>query len=230
MAKESDGGLVKLGDGRYRLSDGRMMTEAELDQAFENYFEVAELKDAENWAKRNQLELVMLYNAVAGASRSGALLRDPATQKDAMAAIDHAHGEVMGETFSTAVASVEHMSAVILAAMMRDINAIEDDYKEAARKGLTAPQALVKSQVLVAPSFIEGATPKNFVQAMIVAAVVKWIPLRGYHGSKRFFVTPASKDWDVLRRLKNTPEGHDWIDMAYAKAEQDSDDVLPDAQ
>lgn len=227
MSKEAERGLKKLDDGRYRLSDGMIMTEAELDQAMGNYFEREELKYAENRAKGNQFDLGMLYSAIAGASSSGVLLRDQATQRDVMAAIDHAHGEVMGETYSGAVADVEHMSAVTLAAMMQDINAIERHYRDTTNQGLSVPQALVRSPILMAPSFIEGLTPKNLIQAMIVASIVKWIPLRGYDDDKTFFVTPASKDWDVLRRLEATPKGQDWINMAYAQSERDASSTFP---
>jgi hypothetical protein len=222
-----NGEFKNLGDGSYQLSDGRIMTEAELDQALDIYLENAELKDAMGYALRNRDDLTMLYQAIAVASRRGASLKNPAAIEEAKKEIDTAHGEVLGDTFANAVADVKPMSAVTLAAMMPDFEAAEREYREAAENGLTAPKALVKSRILIAPHFIEGVTTKNFVQALIVASIVKWIPIRGYADGKRFFVNPASKDWDVLRRLEATTEGQDWIDMAYARSEQDGDEILP---
>lgn len=223
----NEGGFAKLPDGRYRLSDGRVFTQAQMDQAFETYLETEELKDAEAWARRNRDDLTMLYDAIARASRWGEFLEDKDAQDEVAAAIDRAHGEVLSDTYAIAVSQVEPMSAVTLAALIPGFEGVEQHYRQSAEQGKSIAAAFVKSPVLQAPSHIEGVTPKNLVQAMTVAATVKWVPIRGYHDGKRFFVTPFSKDWDVLRKLDATPEGQDWVDIAYARSEHDTEDTLP---
>lgn len=228
MAIESDGGFVNLGDDQWRLRDGRVMSGDEIQAALLEQFrqEDLEIVTALRWAKRNKEDLELLYAEVAVASSWGGLLKNPETVDDAIKAIDHAQGEVLGQTFAIAVGDVQPMSTVTLAALANKVESLALYYKEADRKGVSAPKAFIKSDILLAPPHLEGVSIENFVQALIVASIVKWMPIRAYHDGKRFFVTPASKDWHVLELLDETPEGRDWIDEAYARSEHDTESLF----
>lgn len=230
MSEGSEKGLENLGDDRWQLSDGRIMTGDEIHEALLEQFRQEDLEPerALRWAQHNKLVLEMLYRSVLGAAHGGRLLKDAETVEDAKKAIDMAHGEVLGETFAGCVADIEHMSAVAMAAISDDFYSVERHYKEAAQNGLKASQAFVNSPVLSKPEHVEGIGPKNFVQALIVTSIVKWLPIRAQMDGKRFFVNPASKDYDVLRKLHATEEGQDWINMAYARSEHDTEDIIPD--
>jgi hypothetical protein len=238
MASGNEGGFKELGEDMWQLSDGRIMSGDEIHAALLEQFrqEDLQLGTALRWAKRNKLDLEMLYREVSVASRWGSLLRKPETVDEAKQAIERAHGEVLGETFAIAVGDVKPMSAVTLAAMAPQFEGLKLWYDDAENRGLSVAKTFIKSSIFMAPEYIEGVTVENFVQALIVASIVKWMPIRGYHDGKRFFVTPASKDWHVLQLLEDTPEGKDWIDEAYARSEHDTEsmfaalkDIGPDA-
>lgn len=232
MSKAGESGFRNLGNDTWQLRDGRVMTGDEIHNALLEQFLQEDLQPerAIRWAENNKMELTMLYRGVVGASRRGSLLKDPDTVDGAKEAIKQAHGEVLSETYSFCIMDVEPMSAVTISALCREFDATEDYYYEAHKKGKTAAQAFVNAPILQTPHHLEGVTTRNFVQALIVGSIVKWMPIRAYHESKRFFVNPASKDWHILRMLDQTPEGQDWVDIAFAKSEHDAQEVLPNCE